>query len=205
MAPQVIHCQQGTDEWKAYRTGIITCSELDSVMAKGRTKDSPSLTRRTYMLKLIGEQFTGEPSEGWEGNKHTDRGHLHEPIARSLYEEKTGNKVDQVGIILNHGIGYSPDGLVGEDGAVEIKSKLPHLLLHYLLSDSMPPEHTKQMQGGLWVAEREWCDLVVFYPGMKPYIKRAYRDEKLIAEIKQAVEAFYSDMDELLQRIVRNW
>ena len=186
---------QGSESWLKARSGIITCSCLNDVMAKGEGK-----TRRTYMLKLIGEVLTGEPSEGFS-NKHTERGHEHEPWAADAYELRELVQIDRVGLILNHGIGYSPDGLVELDGLVEIKSKMPHILLEAIFSDKMPSEHVKQCQGGLWVSERDWVDFVAFWPKMPLFVKRVYRDEKLIETMRQEVARFYDEMNELINKL----
>lgn len=192
---QIIDCEQGTPEWHKARTGIITCSCLSHVTAKGEGK-----TRRTYMYKLIGEVLTGEPCQSFS-NEHTERGHEHEPWAREAYEHRNMVEVQQAGLILNHGIGYSPDGLIDDDGAVEIKSKMPHILLDLIFADKTPSEHMKQMQGGLWVAEREWIDFVAFWPSLPLYVKRVYRDEKLIQEMQQEVTRFYDEMNELINKL----
>lgn len=193
--------EQGTPEWFEARAGIITCSELKSVMSKGRGKE-PSKTRRTYMLKMIAEQITGTPTESFT-NDDMDRGNRHEPIARTKYEDISFNDVVQVGFITNHGIGFSPDGLVDDDGIIEIKSKRGDLHLDVLLKNEMPAEHVKQVQGGLWVAERNWCDFISFCPGLPLFVKRVYRDEKVISEISSACDAFYAELHEL-KSIIEN-
>lgn len=197
---EVFHCEQGTPEWHECRLGIPTASCLAAVMAKGRKKGEPSLTRRTYMLKLIGERLTGEPSDSFS-NKHTDRGHIDEPLARVGYEAETGELVEQVGFMRRGEFGYSPDGLINLDGLLEAKSKLPHLHLDCLLRDKVPSEHMQQIQGGLWVSEREWCDFTSYSRGCPQFIKRVYRDEIAIKAIAQAVAEFLEQMHELQQKI----
>lgn len=191
----IVHdCEQGSPEWHALRCGIVTCSELSSVLAKGQGK-----TRRTYMLKVLGERLTGTTTDSYS-NHHMERGIEQEPEARELYQFLTDAEVIQVGIIINHDVGYSPDGLVGDDGSIEIKSKLPHIHLEALLSDKVPPEHMTQIQGGLWVSERKWCDFISYCPGIKPFIRRVFRDEKKIAEIEMAVGAFCLELDSLQEQ-----
>lgn len=197
---QILQVEQGTQAWLDARCGIITCSRLNDVMASGRG-NAESKTRRRYMLELIGERLTGVPCPAFQGNEHTQRGTDHEPIARAAYEIREFVDVQQVGFVLNHGIGYSPDGFVGDNGLIEIKSKAPHILLDVLLSDSVPSEHVKQIQGGLWVAEREWLDFVAFWPALPLFVKRVYRDEKLISEIASACSQFYAEMDELIFKL----
>jgi len=188
--------EQGTPEWIAVRAGIPTASMYATVMAQGRG-GGDSKTRRTYMLKLAGERLTGEPMDNYS-NGHMERGHEHEPLARESYAFLTGTKPEQVGFIRSGDTGASPDSLVGEDGLVEIKSKLAHLHLEVLLSDAVPPEHTAQIQGQLWVAEREWLDFVSYCPKLELFVKRVYRDEPMIKKIEIAVDQFNAELNEIV-------
>jgi hypothetical protein len=190
--------EQGTPEWFAARAGIPTASMYAAVMAQGKG-GAPSKTRRTYMLKLAGERLTGEPSESYS-NQHTERGHEHEPLARNAYAFFADAEPVQVGFIRSGGTGASPDALVGDSGLLEIKSKLPHLHLDVLLEDKAPAEHIKQIQGQLWVAEREWCDFVSYCPRLPLFCKRVYRDEEKIAEIAAAVAKFNDELEEIVAR-----
>lgn len=198
---QIIDCEQGTEEWFAARAGIPTASEFDTVMAKGKA-GAESKTRRTYMLKLAGEIVTGEVTEGFS-NAHAERGHVMEPDARNLYALMTDNEPELVGFIRNGDKGCSPDSLIGTDGMLEIKSKLPHLLIDVLLRDEFPAEHKAQCQGALWVAEREWIDIAVYWPKLPLFIKRAYRDELYIAEMAKAVSAFNEELASVVDRVRR--
>lgn len=194
----IIHtCEQNTSEWLQARLGKPTASSFHTIMAGDTGK-----TRRDYMRKLAGEIITGQPMEGFS-NAYTERGHAVEGEARATYEFLRNVEVEEVGFIENYGAGYSPDGLVGEDGLIEIKSKAPHLLIDILERDRMPPEHRKQVQGGLWVSEREWCDFIAYYPGMPTFMHRAFRDEKFIAEIAEAVGEFNEELSALVERIRR--
>lgn len=188
--------EQGSEEWLAVRGKIPTASQFHAVMAKGQGK-----TRRTYMLKLIGQRITGQPAESFS-NSHTDRGHKLEPEACSMYEFQSGNEVNHVAFILgDNDAGCSPDGLIGDDGMLEIKTKLPHLQIETLIADVLPSEHKAQVQGSLWVSGREWCDFVSYWPKLPPFIKRVYRDEKYIDELAESVKIFNEEMNELEQKI----
>jgi predicted phage-related endonuclease len=187
---------QGTEEWLQARCGIVTASEMSSVLAKGQGK-----SRASYMYKLIGERITGEPTPSYS-NAHMERGHEHEPIARGLYEDATDYLVREVGFITDHGVGFSPDGLVDDDGLVEIKSKLAHIQAEVLDHGKVPTEHVKQIQTGLWVSGRKWLDFVSYCPGMPLFIKRMERDEKLIEEMKEAVTLFYAELEIKLSKIM---
>lgn len=199
MGLEIIDCIQGSDEWFKVRAGCVTASEFATVMAKGKN-GADSKTRRTYMLKLIGEIMTGEPCESYT-NKHMERGKEMEAEARDYYAFMTDLEPVRVGFLKNGRVGCSPDSLIGNDGMHEIKTKLPHLHLEALLAGELPPEHKAQCQGGLWVAEREWVDFQSYWPKLPPFIKRVYRDEKYIAEISKAVSEFIAELGELMAKI----
>lgn len=196
---EIFDCEQSSPEWLKVRAGCVTASEFSTVMAKGKN-GADSKTRRTYMLKLIGEIMTGEACESYT-NKHMERGKEMEAEARDYYAFMTDLEPVRVGFLKNGRIGCSPDSLIGNDGMHEIKTKLPHLHLEALLAGELPPEHKAQCQGGLWVAEREWVDFQSYWPKLPPFIKRVYRDEKYIAELSKAVSDFIAEMDELMAKI----
>lgn len=176
-------------------------SRVKDLMVNGKSESGFGTSAISYMHELIGERITGQPTT-WSGSTHTERGHELEPVARELYQERTGNTVEQCGIIINHGAGYSPDGLIGDDGSVEIKTKLPKYQVEVLLAGEIPKEHVAQCQGGLWVSEREWIDFISYWPGMPLFVKRAYRDEKMISLIAERVEAFYAEMERRMNRVM---
>lgn len=191
--------EQGTPEWFEVRKGLPTTSMFSAVMAKGRGS-SPSKTRKTYMHKLAGEIITGQMTENFS-TPAMERGHVMEEEARKLYSLLTDNVVNEVGFIRNGDQGASPDGIIDENGMLEIKSKAPHILIDVLLSDEMPLEHKPQVQGQLMVAEREWCDFMAYYTGMPPMIKRIYRDEAYIKDLKIELIMFNSQLCELVEKI----
>ena len=199
MELQIFNCEQGTPEWLQARLGIPTASEFSTVMAKGRG-GGDSVTRRKYMYTLIGQRKTGVIEEGFT-NRHTERGHEFEPDARNLYAMV--NEVDpvQVGFMRRGDAGCSPDSLVGNDGLLEIKTRLPHLQIELLLADEVPSEHRAQIQGQLWVSGRQWVDFVSYWPGLDLFIKRVHRDEQYIASIKVAVDDFLEEMHGLIAKL----
>jgi len=193
---EIFDCEQGTQEWLEARAGIITASEMASVLAKGQGK-----TRDAYMRKLIGEIITGEPAESYS-NRHRERGHEWEPIARELYAERTGNTGQACGFMRRNRVGYSPDWLVSDNGLTEIKTRLPHLQVELLLAQKVPSEHKAQIQCGLWVSEREWLDFVSYSKGMPLFVQRVYRDEEYIKAMEAEVARFYEELDEKLNIIL---
>lgn len=201
MAIQIIECEQGSAEWFACRAGLPTASEFHTVMAKGRDGGA-SLTRKTYMLKLAGEILTGEPMENYS-NVHMERGKIMEEEARDAYAFMKDSDPLRVGFIRNGDTGCSPDSLIGESGLLEIKTKLPHLLIDCLLKDEFPPEHKAQCQGALWVSGREWIDIAVYWPKLPLFVKRATRDEGYIANLAGAVSHFNAELKLTVEKIRR--
>jgi len=193
---------QGTPEWLALRLGIVTCSELDCLLVEGKGEAGFGVAAFTYMNTLIGERITGEAADPFTGNRHTERGHELEGVARRLYCDSEEVETTEVGIILNHGIGYSPDALVGEEGLTEIKTKLPKLQVDVILGGTIPKEHVAQCQGGLWVSEREWIDFICYWPGMPLFVKRAHRDEAMIRKLTERVKTFYEILDERMNKVL---
>ena len=200
MTLEISDCSQGTDEWYAARAGIVTCSELSTVLAKGRG-GGESVTRRKYMLTLAGERIAGpSPFERYT-NGAMQRGHEYEQEARDMYQLITDNEVTQVGFMRRGDVGYSPDGLIGDAGLVEIKTKTYPLHLECLLKDEVPSEHIAQIQGGLWVSGRRYLDFISYSSGLPLFIKRVPRDESYIARLKVEVEQFNSELADLVERI----
>jgi predicted phage-related endonuclease len=196
---QVVECEQGTSEWHAARTGVITASSFADVLAKGKGNE-PSKTRRSYMLKLAAERIRGEAGDSFS-SAYTERGHEFEDVARELYTAHTGNEVLPCGFMLDV-YGYSPDGLVGEDGGIEIKTKSGHLQIEVLLSGEVPTEHLPQIQGGLMVSDRKWIDFISYCPGLPIFIKRVERDESYIANLRIELDKFEADLKEVVEQIL---
>lgn len=180
--------QQNSPEWRQIRCGLPTASEFSSILAKGEGK-----TRRSYMLRLAGEILTDEPAEMFE-SADMIRGHEMEPDARDLYAFQSDAELRQVGFIRNDDKGCSPDALIGNKGILEIKTKKPALLIDCILKDEFPKEHKAQCQGALWVAEREWIDIAVYWPKLPLFVKRAYRDDGYIANLAGAVKEFNEEL-----------
>lgn len=199
MELEIFNCEQGSADWFACRAGIPTASEFHTVMAKGRG-GGESVTRRKYMLTLIGEILTGKQVDGYT-NAHMERGHEMEGEARELYAMVTDTEPQQVGFLRRGDAGASPDSLIGADGLLEIKTKLPHLQLECLLSDKVPAEHVAQLQGQLWIAQRPWVDFVSYWPGLPLFVKRVQRDEAYIASLKVSVDEFNTEKLDLIERI----
>jgi hypothetical protein len=194
---------QGSPEWIAARMGIPTASKFHTVMLKeGREKGKPAKTRTEYLYRLAGERITHEPSDTFR-SFDMERGQYMEAEARDFYAFTNNIEPRRVGFVTNHGAGCSPDSLIGDVGMLEIKTAAPHILIGRLLCDDFPPEHRAQCQGNLWVAEREWIDCLVYWPGMPPVVRRAERDEAFIKDLAAAVDQFNAELAELVERVRR--
>jgi len=193
---QVINCQQGSQEWLDLRLGKITASMFSAVISKG-------VTRKTYMVKLAAEKLTGISQDGFS-NKAMEWGTEHEDMARANYELETFNDVNEVGFVqVNEWVGVSPDGLVGEDGLIEIKCPNSNTHIDTVLGGKMPTKHKPQVQGQLWATRRKWCDFVSFDPRMPSkqlFIVRVERDEEYIAMLKAEVEKFRSQLEDMVNQ-----
>ena len=199
MTIEIINVDQGTPEWFDARRGIPTASEFHSILSPGKG-GKPSKTRMSYMAKLAAEVLKAKAPESFS-NVHTARGHTMEDEARNLYALQYDVEPVQVGFIRNGDKGYSPDSLVGERGLLEIKSKLPALVIDLILSGEFPLEHEAQCQGGLWVADRQWIDIAVYWEGLPLFVKRAHRDELYIAKLSREVAAFNEELAEMVETI----
>lgn len=207
MSIEVFECDQGSDDWFKLRAGIPTSSEFKSVMAEGRGGKTEAATRRTYLLKLVGERVTGKPKYDYQ-NGHMLRGKEMEDQARELYAlTRPSTKLRKVGFVRNNalGAGASPDSLIigprKERGGLEIKTKLAHVQLEVLLAKKVPSEHRWQLQGQLWVCELDWIDFVSYWPGLPLYVERVYRDERAIEALAEAVRVFNMEVNQLTQEI----
>lgn len=203
---QVIdNIEQGSEAWESLRLGIVTASDIDVLMVNGKGEGGFGVGAFTYMDRKIGERMTGKFAEPWRGNASSERGHVLEPEVRDLYCLRRGiepSGIEQAAIILNHGIGYSPDGMVGGDGLIEVKTKLPEKLISVILDNATPSEHIAQCQAGLWVSEREWIDFIAYWPGMPMALIRATRDEDYIRKLAQRVKDFHEIMEARIEKLM---
>jgi putative phage-type endonuclease len=190
--------EQRTAGWFADRCGKVTASRIADVMAC-RKDGKPMKARDDYMAEVIAEQLTGDTAEHFV-SKAMQWGIEMEPEARSRYEVIRQTFVEEVGFIPHPTIemaGASPDGLVGDDGLVEIKCPTTATHIKTLIRDAADPQYLPQMQWQLACTGRKWCDFVSFDPrlpdALQVAIYRVERDEKMIAETEEEVRAFLTD------------
>jgi len=194
---------QGTDDWFAARLGKVTASRIADVVAK--TKTGVSASRGNYMAQLIVERMTGKPTESYS-NSAMQWGTDTEPLARAAYEMTTDSMVDEVGFIEHESLpmcGASPDGLVGDNGLIEIKCPNTATHIETLINGTIDNRYMLQMQWQMACTDREWCDFVSFDPRMPEALQlkiiRVNMNEMLIVELENQVEQFLNEVQEKVE------
>jgi len=201
----ILDVEQGSDEWLEARLGIPTASEMHSLLANGRVCEPFGQGALTYADKLIYERFTGQLESAFTGNAHTERGHELEPIAVQAYIDSgyaSAIDVIETGIMLNKGVGASPDRLIGADGGLEIKSKDGKGMVTLLRNGKIDPSHITQVQINMWVSGRKWWDYLVYCDGLSPFYQRFEPDLELHKKLDERVPLFLQLLDELEQAII---
>ena len=184
--------EQGTDEWHAIRRGIITASVVGLLITAKTIKPASNDTSRALTASLVAERITGY-TEPTHTSADMERGTLDEPYAREVYSEHY-SEATETGFMVREfygvRIGYSPDGLVGDNGLIEIKSRRQKIQLKTILDDEVPLENMAQIQCGLLVSGRDWLDYVSYCGGMPLYVKRVYPDQRWFDAIIAAARTF---------------
>lgn len=203
---RTIDCVQGSQEWLAARVGKVSASRIADLTAK--TKSGYSTSRANYAAELVAERLTGVKAE-----KFTSAAMAHgteqEPAARTMYEFMRDVTVKEVGVVLHDRIEMacaSPDGLVGNDGLIEIKCPLTATHIETLLGGPIDGKYMKQMQFQMACTGRLWCDFVSFDPrmsgDMQIHIQRVPRDGVMIVEIEREVSAFLREVDATVAKLI---
>lgn len=200
---------QGSDEWKKERAGCATASCFDKVMSKGKSAGAEAVGRAKYRIQIVTERLTGIPVDGYT-NAIMQRGIDVEPEARMAYEALRGVVVEEVGFIRHPKIencGCSPDGLIGEDGMVQIKCPESTTHLTWMEAGKVPAEHVAQMQGEMAVTGRSYSDFVSYDPRFPPalqlFVVRVPRDDAYIATLEAEVRVFLAGVDATCERLLR--
>jgi len=197
--------EQRTDDWFAARLGKVTASRVADVVAKG--KAGPSASRTNYMAQLICEILSQKPTESFT-TPAMQWGIDQEPHARAAYSAKTGNLVDEVGFIDHpeiEGAGASPDGVVEEDGLIEIKCQSLANSLDFILTEKIPSRYRMQMQWQMACTAREYCDFVSYDPRLPEHLQlkvvHVERDQEEIDFLEGEVKAFLTEINEKLKKL----
>lgn len=203
--------EQGSEEWFAARLGKVTASRVSDVTAA--TKSGPAAARKNYAAQLVAERLSGETGPTFS-NAAMQWGTDTEPQARAAYSLEKGLPVSQIGFVDHPNIemaGASPDGLVGQDGLVEIKCPNTATHIETILRGTADAKYVKQMQFQMACTQRQWCDFVSFDPRLPPemslFVQRVAVDAEAIEEIESKVREFLSEVSttvSYLERLYRS-
>jgi hypothetical protein len=193
---------QGSDEWIQLRLGVATASNFDKIITAGGKQ---STTLEKYALQLATDKMLTTPEPSYK-NEAMIRGTELEPLARETYQEETFNIVEQITMFLSDcgNFGYSPDGLVGDDGLIEIKCPKATTHFQYIIDNKAPADYWQQLQGGLWLSGRKWIDFVSYHPDFKTkqlFIIRVGRDETYIAKLAELANKVILLRNEYLNKL----
>ena len=197
--------EQGSQEWLLERCGKVTASRIADLMAT--TRSGYAASRDNYKAQLVAERLTGCVTPGFT-NAAMIHGTETEPEARRAYEFFVDRDVQQVGFIPHPVIemsGASPDGLVGDDGLLELKCPNTATHIETLLTGRIPDKYHKQMQFQMACTGREWCDFASYDnrmpERMRLFVKRVERSAEDIGEIEGEVLTFLAEIDETVARL----
>lgn len=199
--------EQGSLEWQQLRLGKCTASRVSDVMAT--VKSGEAISRRNYRIQLVCERLTGLKEESYS-NHHMERGVMLEPIARALYEAKNDVFVNEIPFVDHPTIpmaGASPDGLVGDDGLIEVKSPTAANHIETILSGGSPSKYYPQMQWQMACMNKKWVDFISYCPvvgdDLALYIFRVFRNDEYITEMELEVTKFLNEVNDLYNQLKR--
>lgn len=201
MSYRLIECPQGSPEWLEARAGVITASRFkDAVDAL--KNGTPSAKSVSYAAQVAIERISRTPSDEGFTTWQMRRGTELEPTARMEYEVITGNLASESGLALTEDgvFGYSTDGFVGDDGLIEIKCPASPEKIVAMWATGDLSEYIHQIQGGLWITGRKWCDFIMYCPQLEPvrkqlFLRRVERDDNFIDDMVEKLLAFKARVD----------
>lgn len=192
------HFFQGSGDWYDARRGLLTASEMKLIVTPAKLQYADNDKSRTHLYELLAQRISGHTEASYVSDDML-RGMEDEIIARTKYSEAYG-EVKEVGFITNDKwgftIGYSPDGLVGDDGLIEVKSRRQKYQVETIISGEVPVDYMLQVQTGLLVSERKWLDFITYSGGLPMFTTRVYRDDMVHAAIYRVAKEFEKKIKE---------
>jgi putative phage-type endonuclease len=190
--------EQNSPEWFELRKGKFTASTFKDLFMKETTQGF-----QDALYKVAYERLTNESPESFS-NEWMQRGSELEPEAREWYELETYNKVHNGGFFeYSEWIGASPDGLIGDDGLIELKCPKYSTMIGYLIYNGLPKAYEWQVHGQLWVADRQWCDFVAYHPKLQPLIIRVERSKERDIELLSKLADAIQETQEIINKLKR--
>lgn len=194
MSLHILDHEQGTDEWVKARCGIVTASEVGTIITPSTAQPATNMKTRAYAAQIAAERICGWTEDRYYSDD-MERGHLDEPLAVAEYAKRFPDRtITTAGLMVRDdwgfSIGYSPDALVDTDGVIEAKSRRPKVYMQTVYAGEVPAENVAQVQCALLVSGREWCDFATYCGGLPLYLIRVEPDPRWQKALVDAVEAF---------------
>jgi len=194
--------EQGSDEWLQARCGLLTASEIRLMVTPSTYKKANNEKLREHIWELAGQRITDHVEPTYIGEAML-RGHRDEALAREIYKQHYSADIKEVGFITNDKwgftMGFSPDWLVGNRGFAECKSRNQKYQAKVIATGEIDKEHYLQVQGGMLIAERHWCDYVSYSGGMPMFVLRVMPDPEVQAIILEAAAEFHVNLDKCIE------
>ena len=199
---------QGTPQWEAIKSGVLSASQISALLTKSGAASKINKEGdhtdgfNTLVKKILAEMVTDTREEHIE-TFDMQRGHDFEPPARALYRKEYDKDTRECGFITRESvsgkIGYSPDGVVGDDGLIEIKCPRINKHIGIITDNKAPDEYMAQIQAGLYITKRKWCDFISFYDEEFMFVKRVLPDDKWQESIRNSVSLFHLELNRKLK------
>ncbi len=201
---------QGSEGWQNDRCGCASASRFIDIIAVSKSNGKPLKARDDYLWTVATDRVYQSPTEPTSA-KSMDWGHVLEPYAKEAYEIETGSIIVPTGFVLHKEIewcGGSPDGLVRLDGGIEIKCPKDRRIHMQTWRNKMHVDHLPQVQGNIWINDREWFDFISYDPRapeeFRLYVQRIWRNEMYIKALASHVVEFLDEVKNLVEKIYAN-
>lgn len=197
MIDYIFDITQGSEEWLKIKEGKFTGTCASDLLMDDKCKGWQNLIKR-----IAEERFTGESCESdkFSGNKFTERGLELEPVAILQYEFESFNNVTTVGFVQHSEfIGCSPDGLINDNGLIQVKCPIFNTMLEYHKDKTVPTDYFKQMQFELFATDREYNIFYAYHPKLQPFELKIYRCDETIKKIETAIEKAGIEIAKLIE------
>jgi len=191
---------QRSEEWYEIRRGVPTASSFDKIVT---TAGAQSKQRTKFLHELAAQKCSGLTDDKFQSQAML-QGVNREDTARKFYELIRGVEVKEIGFCMtdDEKFGCSPDGIVGDNGLIEVKCPLGSTHVGYFINQGeVPLEYFAQVQGQLLVTGREWCDFISYYPGLKPVIVREEANGVFQKHLKRELDLFCEELEELVKKL----
>lgn len=201
--------EQGSPEWYALRLGLLTASEMKFIITPAKLEYAKNEKEKTHLYELAAQRVNSYVEPQFQSYDMM-RGKEEEILARKLYAEKFA-PIQEVGFVTNDDftfelngekkqfmLGCSPDGLVGDDGGIQIKSRVQKYQFETIVGEGIPVEYIIQVQTELLVTQRQWWDFCSYSNGMNMMVRRCYPDPKIQAALKGCAETFHARLESMM-------